>query len=86
MRNVKDEYKGRVGFLHVEVYGNPHEIQGDLTTARYSPLVDAWGLSKLEDYLNESFVFILDREGRIAFKYEGYATMEELVEGLRRTL
>ncbi len=84
--NVKDEYAGRVGFLHVEVYDNPHEIQGDLAAARYSPLVDAWGLSKIEDYLNESFVFILDREGRVAFKYEGYASKDELLEGLRRVL
>ena len=70
----------------MEVYDNPHEIQGDLTTARYSPLIDAWGLSKIEDYLNESFVFILDRDGRIAFKYEGYASADELVEDLRRVL
>ena len=83
---IKEEYKDRVSFVHVEVYDNPHEIQGDLTTARYSPLIDAWGLSRIEDYLNESFVFILDRDGRIAFKYEGYASADELMEGLSRVL
>ena len=83
---LKDEYRDSVSFVHVEVYDNPHEIQGDLTTARYSPLVEAWGLSMIEDYLNESFVFILDREGRIASKYEGYASLDELVAGLRQVL
>ena len=83
---LKDEYKDRVSFAHVEVYDNPHEIQGDLTTARYSPLIETWGLSRIEDYLNESFVFILDREGRIASKYEGYASIDELVAGLQQVL
>ena len=83
---LKDEYRGRVGFAHVEVYDNPHEIQGDLATARYSPLIETWGLSRIEDYLNESFVFILDREGRIAAKYEGYASIEELAAGLSEVL
>ncbi len=83
---LKDEYRDSVSFVHVEVYDNPHEIQGDLTTASYSPLVDTWGLSMIEDYLNESFVFILDRDGRIASKYEGYASFDELVAGLRQVL
>lgn len=83
---LKDEYKDRVSFAHVEVYDNPHEIQGDLTTARYSPLIETWGLSRIEDYLNESFVFILDREGRITAKYEGYASLDELTAGLRQVL
>ena len=83
---LKDEYRDSVSFVHVEVYDNPHEIQGDLTTARYSPLVETWGLSRIEDYLNESFVFILDREGRITSKYEGYASIEELAAGLREVL
>ena len=83
---LKDEFTDNVSFVHVEVYDNPHEIQGDLTTARYSPLIETWGLSMIEDYLNESFVFILDRDGRIDSKYEGYASFDELVLGLLRVL
>ena len=83
---VKDKYRSDANFIHVEVYDNPHQIQGDLDNARYSPLVEAWGLTKIEGYLNESWVFILDRQGRIASKYEGYASADELESGLRAVL
>ena len=35
--------RGRPVFIHVEVYENPHEVQGDLTRARTSPIMDEWG-------------------------------------------
>ena len=83
---VKERYKDRASFIHVEVYDNPDEIQGNLDLARYSPVVEAWGLPGIEGYLNESWVFILDREGRITAKYEGFASAQELEEGLLRVL
>ncbi|MEE9199201.1 MAG: thioredoxin family protein [Dehalococcoidia bacterium] len=83
---LKEKYRGQVNFIHVEVYDNPEEIQTDLRLGRYAPAVEAWNLPKIEDYLNESWVFILDREGRIASKYEGYAPAEELEAGLEGTL
>ena len=86
VQEIKDLYQGRAGFIHVEVYDNPHEIQGDLSAARHSPLVEAWGLTGIEDYTNESWVFILDREGRVALKYQGFASAEELEQGLLQVL
>ena len=83
---IKESYKDQANFIHVEVYDNPHEIQGDLNAARYSPVVEAWGLTDIENYLNESWVFILDREGRIALKYQGFASAEELEQDLLRVL
>ena len=83
---LKESYKDQANFIHVEVYDNPDEIQGDLSVARYSPVVEAWGLTDIEGYLNESWVFILDREGRIALKYQGFASAEELEQDLLRVL
>jgi hypothetical protein len=82
VKEIKDRFRGQANFIHVEVYDNPDEIQGDLSVARYSPVVEAWGLTDIEDYLNESWVFILDREGRIALKYQGFASAEELERDL----
>ena len=45
-----------------------------------------WGLSEIEDYLNESWVFILDREGRVTRKYEGFASADELEQGLAEVI
>ena len=86
VEELKDQYKGRANFIHVEVYDNPDEIQGDLSRARFAPIIDTWGFTRLEDYRNESFVFIIGRDGRISAKYEGYAAKEELEKGLAEVL
>ena len=86
VQDVKNRFKGQAGFIHVEVYDNPAEIQGDLSRARYSPVVEAWGLTKIEDYFNESWVFIMGQDGRVMFKYEGFTSAEELAEGLTQAL
>ena len=83
---VKDRYRDDANFIHVEVYDNPAAIQGDLDNARYSPVVEEWGITEIEGYFNESWVFILDRDGLIASKYEGFASADELEMGLLRVL
>ena len=84
VEGIKDEYKQDVDFVHVEIYDNPQAIQGDLNRGEYAPAVGTWGLSEIEDYLNESWVFILDREGRVTRKYEGFASADELEQGWQR--
>ena len=86
VEELKDQYKGQANFIHVEVYDNPDEIQGDLSRARFAPIIDTWGFTRLEDYRNESFVFIIGRDGLISAKYEGYAAKEELEKGLAEVL
>ena len=83
---VKDKYRADANFIHVEVYDNPAAIQGDLDNALYSPVVEAWGITEMEGYLNESWVFILDRDGLITSKYEGFASADELEIGLLMVL
>ena len=86
VQEVKNRFKDQARFIHVEVYDNPAEIQGDLSKARYSPVVDAWGLTQIEDYFNESWVFIMGLDDLVMFKYEGYTSAEELEEGLTQAL
>jgi hypothetical protein len=69
-------------FVHVEVYDNPHEIQGDLTLATYTPALGAWGIDSVPDYRNESWVFVLGSDGRITARFEGYASLGELEAAL----
>lgn len=83
---LKNIYKERANFIHVEVYDNPHEINENLRQGRYSPVVEAWAINKLEGYINESWVFIMNASGKVSSKYEGYASLPELEEGLRKAL
>ncbi len=80
------EHAGAANFIHIEVYDNPHEIQGDLSRGRYSPPAVDWGLTNLHDYLNESWVFVLEPGGRIAARFEGYASADELMHALSSLL
>ena len=83
---LKDEYLGRANFIHVEIYDNPVEIQGDLDRAEIFSVVDDWGLTSIEDYFNESWTFILDADGRIEDRFEGFATLDELETALLQVL
>ena len=83
---LRAKYDGQANFIHVEIYDNPDEIQGDLTRARIAPTVDEWGLTQLPDYLNESWTFVLDSEGRVLDRFEGFATLTELEESLQGAL
>ena len=83
---LKDAHPGQANFIHVEIYDNPDEIQGDLDRAEIFSVVDDWGLTSIEDYFNESWTFILDADGRIEDRFEGYATLDELEAALLRVL
>ncbi|MBO20063.1 MAG: hypothetical protein FI717_09110 [SAR202 cluster bacterium] len=83
---LQNRYDGKANFIHVEIYDNPDEIQGDLNRAEIFSVVDDWGLTKIEDYFNESWTFILDTEGRITERFEGFATVAELENSLLQVL
>ena len=69
-------YAEGVNFIHVEVWDNPHEIDGDLSKGRLSPTLAEWGL------VTEPWTFVLDREGVVAARFEGFVTAEELTDAL----
>ena len=72
IKELKAKYAGKMNFIHIEVYDNPHEIEGDLSNAVISPTAEEWGLP------SEPWTFIVDREGIIRAKFEAFTTREEL--------
>ena len=83
---LRDLHPEEANFIHVELYENPHEIQGDLSKAVLSDLVDEWGLSSIPHWFNESWTFVLGQDGRIAQRFEGFATLEEMEAALLAVL
>ncbi len=77
---LKERYQDEVNFIHVEVFDNPHEIQGDLSLARTADAVAEWGLP------TEPWTFVVDGEGQIYSKFEAFTTAEELEEQLNMLL
>ena len=80
LSELKDEFAGQANFIHVDFYDNPDEIQGDLSRAVVSPTVREWNLPSPE------WTFVIDRDGVIADRFEGFATLEELRQSLRAAL
>ncbi len=80
VKQMKGQFADRANFIHVEVYDNPHEIQGDLSNARIAPAVTEWGLP------SEPWTFVVDADGLVTAKFEGFATLVELEQALRAVL
>ena len=73
LKRLKDKYADRVNFIHVEVYDNPAQIREQgFSTARIAPALAEWGLP------SEPWTFIMDDDGVIRAKYEGFVTADEL--------
>lgn len=61
-----------VNFVHVE----PYELPADPSNLKAVPAVSEWGLP------SEPWVFVMDADGRVAAKYEGILSAEELKDQL----
>ena len=83
---LKNAYRDQADFVHVEIYADPQAIQGDLTQAKLAPAVKEWGFTALPHWFNESWVFILDGQGIVKQRFEGFATKDELETVLREVL
>lgn len=77
IKRLKADYGSAATFIHIEVYDNPHEIEGDLSRAVISPTLTEWGLP------SEPWTFVIDRAGIVRAKFESFTTREELEAALR---
>jgi hypothetical protein len=77
---VKERHLGEANFIHVEVFENPHLIQGGRPTGGLAPAVEEWGL------LTEPWTFVIDREGKVHAKFEQFTPAEEIEQALLEVL
>ncbi len=80
LSELKNDYKGKAHFIHVDFFDNPDEIQGDLTRARVSPTVLEWNLPSTE------WSFVVNADGTIHRRFEGFAPIDELEDALLEAL
>lgn len=80
LSQLADAFGDGAEFIHVDLYENPHEIQGDLSRARRSPVLAEWGLH------TDEWTFVVDADGRVAARFEAFVPRAELEAALLRTL
>jgi hypothetical protein len=74
------EYGDRARFVHIDIYENPDEIRGDLSRAVRTPILEEWGIT------TDEWTFVIDREGRVAARFESFASKSELARALDEVL
>ncbi|NNJ12331.1 thioredoxin family protein [Chloroflexales bacterium ZM16-3] len=74
LKKLKDEFKGKLNFIHVEVYPYPFG-ESFKALKRVEPMVE-WGL------LTEPWTFLVDANGIIQYRYEGGITFDEMEPAL----
>ena len=63
---LRDKYVGRANFIHVEVFKDPHLIEGGRPTGGLVESVQDWGLP------TEPWTFVVDANGIVQAKFEQY--------------
>jgi len=72
LSKVKESVGDRANYIHIEVFENPHLIEGQRpTTDRVTATYD-WGLP------TEPWTFIVDKDGLVQVKFEQFTTAEEI--------
>jgi hypothetical protein len=77
---IKDRHKGEANFIHIEVYENPKEMEGDISKGRLSPILTEWGLQ------SEPFTFVINSDGLVAANLQGFVTEDEVQVALEAVL
>ncbi len=80
LSNLSATYGAAADFVHVDLFTNPKEIQGDLTRAKKAPLLEEWGL------VSQEWTFVMDREGVVVGRFENFVPEGELVPSLEGVL
>ena len=77
---LKNRFSEEANFIHVEVFADPHLIEGGRPSSGFVPSVEEWGLP------TEPWTFIINKDGLMHSKFEAFATLEELEESLRELI
>jgi len=72
LTKVKESVGDRANYIHVEVFEEPHMIEGQRPTGGLVPAIDEWGLP------TEPWTFIIDSQGLVRAKFEQFTTAGEI--------
>jgi len=78
LSSVKDKFGDKANFIHVEVFKDPHLIQGSRPPVDSTvPAVAEWNLP------TEPWTFVINKEGNIHAKFEQFTTGAEIEAALK---
>lgn len=80
LAKVRDRYAAQANFIHIEIFENPHLLEGQRANAQRVAATYEWGLP------TEPWTFVVDADGRIAAKFDQFVPAAALEQALAATL
>ena len=77
---LRQKYGTEMQFVHLDIYANPHEIQGDLTRAVRNSALNSWRITA------DEWTFVIDAQGKVVASFENYAPESELEKTIKQVL
>jgi len=71
------QFSPSIAFVHIDIYENPQQIQGDLSRAIVNPIVRQWKVQTGET------TYVVNGNGEIAARFQSFASEEELSSVLK---
>ncbi|MCH7738345.1 MAG: hypothetical protein IH872_13220 [Chloroflexi bacterium] len=72
LSKVKDRVGDQANYIHVEVFEDPHLLEGERPTGDRVPAVSEWGLP------TEPWTFVIDSQGLVQAKFEQFTTADQI--------
>lgn len=73
---LRELYSENADFIHVDLFENPQEIQGDLSLAMETGLLEEWGL------VSQEWTYVVGSDGRVAARFENFVGTAELTAAI----
>ena len=80
LSEAREEFGDRADFIHVDLFENPREIQGDLSKAIETPLLDEWGL------VSQEWTYVVGGDGLVSARFENFVGISELTSAIDAAL
>ena len=72
LTKVKESVGDRANYIHIEVFENPHLMEGARADSDLVAAVNEWGLP------TEPWTFVIDSQGLVRGKFEQFTTAAEI--------
>ncbi len=77
---LREQYAEDADFIHVDLFQNPQEIQGDLSRAIETELLDEWGL------ISQEWTYVIGADGNVAARFENFVGAGELTQAIESAI
>ncbi len=77
---LREKYQADADFIHVDLFENPQEIQGDLSRAVETELLEEWGL------VSQEWTFVIGSDGIVTDRFENFVGAAELTEAIESAI